>query len=47
MERYCWTGQSPQQAAAPTEEEEDIVAYKTYQMQDVNKLQYSHFTFKS
>jgi len=24
MERYCSTGQSPQRAVAPTEEEEDI-----------------------
>jgi len=24
MERYCWTGQNPQRAVAPTEEEEDV-----------------------
>jgi hypothetical protein len=24
MERYCLTGQSPQQAVAPTEEEEEV-----------------------
>jgi hypothetical protein len=27
MERYCSTGQSPQQAVAPTEEEEDLKKY--------------------
>jgi len=26
MERYCSTGQSPQRAVAPTEEEEDGIA---------------------
>ena len=33
MERYCWTGQSPQRAVAPTEEEEYtviIIAVKTF-----------------
>ena len=27
MERYCSTGQSPQQAVAPTEEEEEATRY--------------------
>jgi len=27
MEGHCSTGQSPQQAVAPTEEEEDVLKY--------------------
>jgi hypothetical protein len=25
IKRYCWTGQSPQRAVAPTKEEEDVI----------------------
>jgi len=29
MERYCSTGQSPQRAVAPTEEEEEVVRFSS------------------
>ena len=34
MERYCSTGQSPQRAVAPTEEEEEFISLTNWKGRD-------------